>query len=133
VNTTATQYIWATGRRKTAIARVRLRPGTGNIIVNDRAAEEFFCTVADRLTVKAPLELCSLDKKFDVLARVNGGGPAGQAGAVRHGISRAICKVDLKLAKMLRDAGFLTRDARMKERKKYGHKGARASFQFSKR
>jgi len=125
--------IWGTGRRKTAVARVRILPGTGTITVNGRKFEEFFPTDATRNIVLQPFEITGNAGKFDVFARVNGGGPQGQAGAIRLGIARALKQADETLDPGLRDAGMLTRDARMKERKKYGQAGARRKFQFSKR
>ncbi len=126
------QY-YGTGRRKTAVARVRLVPGTGNIIINDRPLDEYFSYDTLKVLVKQPLEITETYGKFDVIARVEGGGFTGQAGAVRHGISRALLKVDEELKPVLKKAGFLTRDPRMKERKKYGLKKARKAPQFSKR
>lgn len=126
------QY-YGTGRRKTAVARVRLVPGTGNIIINDRPLDEYFSYDTLRVLVKRPLEITETHGKFDVIAKVEGGGFTGQAGAVRHGISRALLKVDEELKPVLKKAGFLTRDPRMKERKKYGLKKARKAPQFSKR
>ena len=123
----------ATGRRKTAIARVRLTKGSGQIVVNDRKFEEYFPTTDLRLIVEAPFKLVEGVGQYDVVAICEGGGPAGQAGALRHGISRALIQADENLRAVLKKAGFLTRDPRMKERKKYGQKGARKRFQFSKR
>ena len=128
----AVQY-YATGRRKTSTARVFLRPGTGAISVNTRAFEAFFPTEALRTQIKTPLVLTETADKFDILATVAGGGVSGQAGAVRLGISRALLVFNAELRKKLKDEGLLTRDARMKERKKYGMAGARKRFQFSKR
>ena len=128
----AVQY-YATGRRKTSTARVFLRPGTGAISVNRRAFEAFFTTEALRTQVKQPLMLTETADKFDILATVAGGGVSGQAGAVRLGISRALVEYNLELRKKLKAEGLLTRDARAKERKKYGMAGARKRFQFSKR
>ncbi len=126
------QY-YGTGRRKTAVARVRLVPGTGNIIINDRPLDEYFSYDTLKVLVKQPLIITETYGKFDVIAKVEGGGFTGQAGAVRHGISRALLKVDEELKPVLKKAGFLTRDPRMKERKKYGLKKARKAPQFSKR
>ncbi len=123
----------ATGKRKSAIARVRIKPGTGNVIVNGKLVDEYFGRVADRLMVHQPFEATNLVGRYDVVAKLAGGGPTGQAGALRHGISRAIEKLDPSQRLVLKRAGYLTRDARKKERKKYGQKGARARFQFSKR
>ena len=125
---------YATGKRKTAIARVRLRPGTGEVHLNDRALDEYFGGhEALKLLIRQPFTLTETGEKFDVSARIHGGGVTAQAGALRHGISRALCVFDLELRKRLKKAGFLSRDARIKERKKYGQKGARRRFQFSKR
>ena len=124
---------YATGRRKTSNARVFLRPGTGAITVNHREFNEFFPTEALRTQIKTPLVLTENVEKFDVLATVAGGGISGQAGAVRLGITRALVLYNAELRKKLKKAGLLTRDARAKERKKYGMAGARKRFQFSKR
>ncbi len=124
---------YATGRRKTSNARVFLRPGTGTITVNHREFNEFFPTEALRTQIKTPLVLTENVEKFDVLATVAGGGISGQAGAVRLGITRALVLYNAELRKKLKKAGLLTRDARAKERKKYGMAGARKRFQFSKR
>jgi len=126
------QY-YGTGRRKTSTARVFLRPGSGAITVNHREFEDFFPTAVLRTEIKQPLQLTDTADKFDVLATVAGGGIAGQAGAVRLGISRALCEYNLELRPTLKKEGLLTRDARAKERKKYGLAGARKRFQFSKR
>ena len=128
----AVQY-YGTGRRKTSTARVFLRPGTGSVTINRRAFEEFFKTEALRLQIRTPLVLTETADKFDVLATIAGGGIAGQAGALRLGIARALVEYNIELRQRLKKAGFLTRDARIKERKKYGQKGARKRFQFSKR
>ena len=128
----AVQY-YATGRRKTSTARVFLRPGTGAISVNRRAFEAFFPSEALRTQIRQPLVLTESADKFDILATVAGGGVSGQAGAVRLGIARALVEYNLELRKRLKDGGMLTRDARAKERKKYGMAGARKRFQFSKR
>ncbi len=122
-----------TGRRKTAVARIRLVSGTGDIIVNGKKYENYFGRKTDQMIIRQPLELTSTDKSYNVLANVNGGGLSGQAGAIKHGIARALLQTNSKFRKPLRDAGFLTRDSRMVERKKYGKRGARRSFQFSKR
>ena len=130
---TSNEY-YATGKRKTAIARVHLRPGNGNIVLNDRPMDEFFGGLETlKVVVKQPFVITEMLDKFDVIATVDGGGVASQAGAMRHGISRALCVYNLELRKRLKKAGFLTRDARAKERKKYGQRGARRRFQFSKR
>ena len=128
----AAQY-YATGRRKTSTARVFLRPGTGAISINRRAFDAFFPTEALRMQIRTPLVLTETTDKFDILATVAGGGVSGQAGAVRLGIARALVEYNLELRKRLKDEGMLTRDARAKERKKYGMAGARKRFQFSKR
>ena len=128
----AAQY-YATGRRKTSTARVFLRPGSGAISINSRAFDAFFPTEVLRLRIRTPLVLTETTDKFDILATVAGGGVSGQAGAVRLGIARALVKYNLELRKKLKDEGMLTRDARAKERKKYGMAGARKRFQFSKR
>jgi small subunit ribosomal protein S9 len=128
----AVQY-YGTGRRKTSTARVFLRPGTGTLTVNRRTFEAFFPTEALRTQIKTPMVLTETADKFDVLATVAGGGVSGQAGAVRLGIARALVEYNLELRKALKAGGLLTRDARAKERKKYGMAGARKRFQFSKR
>ncbi|MBR1747605.1 MAG: 30S ribosomal protein S9 [Clostridia bacterium] len=128
------EQFWGVGRRKKAIARVRIIPGgEGNIVVNKCTLDEYFKLDAQRYIVKQPLELTSTADKYDVYVNVNGGGLTGQAGAVRHGIARALCKADESLHSELKKAGFLTRDPRMKERKKYGLHKARKAPQFSKR
>ncbi|WIV13185.1 30S ribosomal protein S9 [Proteiniborus sp. MB09-C3] len=126
------QY-YGTGRRKKSIARVRLVPGSGNITINKRDIEEYFNYDTLKVLVKEPLTITDTLDKYDALIIVNGGGFTGQAGAVRHGISRALIKADEELRPILKKAGFLTRDPRMKERKKYGLKKARRASQFSKR
>ncbi len=123
----------ATGRRKTAVARVRLAPGSGKTEVNGVAFEKFFPTLALRRYIGQPLETVQAADKFDITVAVTGGGIAGQAGAMRHGIARALCLADPSLRPALKSGGFLTRDPRMKERKKSGQPGARKRFQFSKR
>ena len=128
----AVEY-YGTGRRKTSTARVFLRPGTGAISVNYRTFEAFFPTEALRTQIKQPMAVTETADKFDVLATIAGGGIAGQAGALRLGIARALVEYNIELRQRLKKAGFLTRDARIKERKKYGQKGARKRFQFSKR
>jgi small subunit ribosomal protein S9 len=128
----AVQY-YGTGRRKTSTARVFLRPGNGAVTINHRTFDAFFPTEALRTQIKQPLLLTDTADKFDILATVAGGGISGQAGAVRLGIARALVEYNLELRKQLKNEGLLTRDARAKERKKYGQKGARARFQFSKR
>lgn len=126
-------YIWATGRRKTAVARVRLKGGSGKIVVNDRSFEEYFTTVSEKRRVLAPLALVNAEKSFDVFINTHGGGPDGQSGAILMGLARALVKSNPDHERPLREAKFLTRDSREKERKKYGRRGARRSFQFSKR
>ena len=126
------QYM-GTGRRKKSVARVRLVPGNGNIVINNREIENFFGLETLRVIVNQPLVLTGTKDKFDVLVNVHGGGFTGQAGAIRHGIARALVKSDEALKPELKKAGFLTRDPRMKERKKYGLKKARRAPQFSKR
>jgi small subunit ribosomal protein S9 len=123
----------AVGRRKKAIARIRLIPGEGNIIINRRPIDEYFGLETLKLAVRQPLTLTDTLGRFDVLATVNGGGYTGQAGAIRHGIARALVKADEELKPIIKKAGLLTRDPRMKERKKYGLKAARRAPQFSKR
>ena len=123
----------AVGRRKSAVARVRLVPGEGKILVNKRDIDNYFGLETLKMTVRQPLVLTNVGGSFDVLVNVRGGGLTGQAGAIRHGISRALCKVNPELRPALKKAGFLTRDPRMKERKKYGLKAARRAPQFSKR
>lgn len=122
-----------TGRRKTSVAQVRLMPGNGNFTVNGRDLDEYFAYETLRTVAKAPLDITDTTSKFDVIVKVNGGGFTGQAGAVRHGIARALLEVDPEYRAVLKKAGFLTRDPRMKERKKYGLKKARRAPQFSKR
>ena len=127
-----TQF-WGTGRRKTAVARVRLVAGKGEITINKRAMDNYFGLETLKMTVRQPLELTGTGAKYDVLVNVKGGGFTGQAGAIRHGISRALLTAEPELRPALKAAGFLTRDPRMKERQKYGLKGARRAPQFSKR
>jgi small subunit ribosomal protein S9 len=126
-------YVWGTGRRKTAVARVRIRPGTGLIMVNGRAFENFFPVEQQRHDAAAPLAATNAADKWDVWANVHGGGPMGQSGAVRLGVARALRKAAPELEELLRGGGYLTRDGRMVERKKYGQRKARRRFQFSKR
>jgi len=123
----------ATGKRKTAVARVLLRPGTGSITVNQKPFEEYFTRESQCILIKEAFTAVSMEERYDVVAQCAGGGSSGQAGALRHGIARALEKIDPELRGSLKRKGFLTRDARKKERKKYGQKGARARFQFSKR
>ncbi|MBU6391910.1 MAG: 30S ribosomal protein S9 [Planctomycetes bacterium] len=127
------QYIWGTGRRKTSIARVRLKKGNGKILVNDKDLDSYFPIDRERGMVRIPLKTTKTLEGFDVLANVKGGGMSGQAGAIALGIARALSKSDKTFVDSLREGGFLTRDSRMKERKKYGQKGARKSFQWTKR
>lgn len=129
----ATQNNYGTGRRKTATARVYLKPGKGSITVNERPLDEFFGRETGRMIVRQPLELTQLTDRFDISAHVVGGGITGQAGAIRHGITRALIEFDESLRKQLRDAGFVTRDAREVERKKVGRRKARRGPQYSKR
>jgi small subunit ribosomal protein S9 len=126
-------FTWTTGRRKTAIARVRMKPGAGKFIVNDRDVEEYFTTVNERKRVVAPLAAVGAEKSFDIFVTAHGGGYDGQSGAISMGIARALVRANPEHEKVLREAKFLTRDSREKERKKYGRRGARRSFQFSKR
>jgi len=129
-----TSYYYGTGRRKTSTARVRLIPdGSGVSVVNRKPLDDYFDRDVMKMLIMQPLELTETMGKFDIYANVKGGGKTGQAGAIRHGISRALLQADPELRAVLKKAGFLTRDSRMKERKKYGQKGARARFQFSKR
>ena len=127
-----TQY-YGTGRRKTSTARVYLRPGAGKIQVNRREFDQYFPNETLRMIIRQPLQLTDTTAKFDILVNVDGGGPAGQAGAIRHGITRALMEFNAELRPTLKHAGLVTRDPRIKERKKYGQKGARKRFQFSKR
>jgi small subunit ribosomal protein S9 len=129
----ATEILHANGKRKTAVARVWMRPGSGEIVINKRSFEEYLPREADRATVLQPLKLTGTADKYDLLVNVRGGGSSGQAGAIRHGISRVLLAVDPDLREDLKKEGFLTRDSRMKERKKYGQRGARARYQYSKR
>jgi small subunit ribosomal protein S9 len=124
---------YGTGRRKTAAARVFLRPGAGAVQVNGRTLDLYFPNEVLKMVIKQPLQLTETTERFDIFVTVAGGGSAGQAGAIRHGISRALLEFNIELRDRLKSAGFLTRDPRKKERKKYGQKGARARFQFSKR
>ena len=126
-------YFYGTGRRKSSVARVRVYNGTGKITINDRDIDDYFGLETLKLIVRQPLALTGTTDKFDIVCRVNGGGVTGQAGAIRHGLSRALLQFNEELRPELKKAGFLTRDPRMKERKKYGLKGARRAPQFSKR
>jgi small subunit ribosomal protein S9 len=130
---TEEQYVWGTGRRKTSIARVRIKKGNGRILVNDKDMDSYFPIDRERGMVRSPLKATKTLGEFDVLANVRGGGLTGQAGAISLGIARALAKSNPSIVDSLRDGGFLTRDSRMKERKKYGKKGARKSFQWTKR
>jgi small subunit ribosomal protein S9 len=127
------QRYYATGKRKSAIARVYMKAGNGNIVVNKRNYDEYFTRPSLKMVIKQPLEIAGKKDQFDLYVNVSGGGVAGQAGAVKHGISKALLEYDAELRAVLKRAGFLTRDARIKERKKYGQPGARKRFQFSKR
>ena len=124
---------YATGKRKSSIARVWIKPGTGEIIVNTKTLENYFGRETSKMVVMQPLELTENVGKFDIFCTVKGGGDSGQAGAIKHGITKALIEADADLRGTLKKAGFITRDSRIKERKKYGKKAARASFQFSKR
>lgn len=127
------EFNYGTGKRKNGIARTRLYEGTGVITINDRPVDEYFPRKTLQMVIQQPLKLTKTLGKFDVKVRCSGGGVSGQAQAVRHGIARALCEFDPELRGVLKKAGFLTRDARKKERKKYGLRGARARFQYSKR
>ncbi len=126
-------YFYGTGRRKSSVARVRVYNGTGKITINDRDIDDYFGLETLKVIVRQPLVLTNNADKFDIVCRVEGGGVTGQAGAIRHGVARALLQADAELRPELKKAGFLTRDPRMKERKKYGLKGARRAPQFSKR
>jgi small subunit ribosomal protein S9 len=127
------KQFYATGKRKEAIARTWLKTGTGTIVVNGRPLETYFSRETAKMVILQPLELTETVGKFDILVNVSGGGLSGQAGAIKHGISKALLDYDPQLRGVLKKAGFLTRDPRIKERKKYGQKGARARYQYSKR
>ncbi len=129
----AAQSYYGTGRRKSSTARVHLKPGKGNIVINNRTLDEYFGRETSRMIVRQPFAAIEMEDKFDVLVNVAGGGPSGQAGAIRHGITRALLKYDEAMRKTLRRAGFVTRDARAVERKKYGLHKARKRPQYSKR
>jgi small subunit ribosomal protein S9 len=129
----ASRYYYGTGRRKTAVARVRLYPGTGSFVINDKPLDEYFTRDIDRTRVRAPLLAAKVLDQFNVMVKVTGGGVTGQAGAVRHGIARALLEANADLHSLLRERGFLTRDPRMKERKKPGLKRARKAPQYTKR
>lgn len=126
-------YFYGTGRRKSSVARVRIYNGSGKVTINDREMDDFFGLETLKLIVRQPLMLTGTADKFDIVVRVSGGGVSGQAGAIRHGVARALLQYDEELRSTLKKAGFLTRDPRMKERKKYGLKAARRAPQFSKR
>lgn len=124
---------YATGKRKTSVARVWMKPGNGNIVVNQKSIDEYFGRETSKMVIRQPLELTGNVGKFDIFVNVCGGGPSGQAGAIKHGITKALMEADADLRGALKKAGFITRDSRIKERKKYGKRSARRSFQFSKR
>jgi small subunit ribosomal protein S9 len=124
---------YGTGKRKSSVARVWLRPGTGNIVINNKPIDEYFGRETSKMIVKQPLELVEKVGIFDIYVNVSGGGDSGQAGAIKHGITKALLEADVALRGTLKKAGFITRDSRIKERKKYGKAAARRSFQFSKR
>ena len=126
-------YIWGVGRRKSAVARVRIAPGSGKITVNDRQLNDYFSFERDRKAIFGPLEVTNTGGKMDIFVNATGGGASGQTGAIILGLARALTKYDATLEAPLRGANFMTRDSRMKERKKYGQRGARRKFQFSKR
>ena len=129
----AAKSFYGTGKRKSSIARVWLKPGAGNIIVNNKTLADYFGRETSKMIIMQPLELTENVGKFDINVTVRGGGDSGQAGAIKHGITKALLEADVELRGTLKKAGFITRDSRVKERKKYGKKAARASFQFSKR
>jgi small subunit ribosomal protein S9 len=129
----AEEFFYATGKRKTSVARVWMRPGNGQIAINKRPLDQYLVLESDRILTVEPLKITDMADKFDIYVNVKGGGNSGQAGAIRHGISRALVTADPNLRDILKKQGFLTRDSRMKERKKYGQPGARARFQYSKR
>ncbi len=131
--TSAKPYFYGTGRRKSSVARVRLYPGSGKITINGRDVDDYFGLETLKLIINQPFGVTNTTGKFDIVANVNGGGISGQAGAIRHGVSRALLLADDSYRPLLKKAGFLTRDPRMKERKKYGLKAARRASQFSKR
>ena len=129
----AESKFYATGKRKSSVARVWMKPGIGNIVVNQKSIDEYFGRETSKMVVRQPLELTGNIGKFDIFINVSGGGPSGQAGAIKHGITKALLEADEDLRGALKKAGFITRDSRIKERKKYGKRAARRSFQFSKR
>jgi len=124
---------YATGKRKSSVARVFMKPGNGSIVVNQKSIDEYFGRETSKMVIRQPLELTGNVGKFDIFVNVCGGGPSGQAGAIKHGITKALLEADAELRGALKKAGFITRDSRIKERKKYGKRSARRSFQFSKR
>ncbi len=130
---TVLDRFYGTGRRKTSVARVWIRPGSGRVMVNRREFEDYFPRETLRMIISQPFQVTNTEGQFDLLCTVAGGGPSGQAGAVRHGLARALTRFDEKLRQALKKAGLLTRDPRMRERKKYGQPGARQKFQYSKR
>ncbi|HEY7366539.1 MAG TPA: 30S ribosomal protein S9 [Methylomirabilota bacterium] len=127
------ERFYGTGRRKTSVARVWIRPGSGRVVINRRAFEDYFPRETLRMIIAQPFQVSNTAGQFDMLATVMGGGPTGQAGALRHGLARALVRFDENLRQVLKKAGLLTRDPRMRERKKYGQPGARQKFQYSKR
>jgi small subunit ribosomal protein S9 len=129
----AAKSFYGTGKRKSSIARVWLKPGAGTIMVNNKTLEDYFGRETSKMVVRQPLELTESVGKFDIYVTVQGGGDSGQAGAIKHGITKALLEFDTELRAVLKKAGFITRDSRIKERKKYGKAAARRSFQFSKR
>ena len=129
----AESKFYATGKRKSSVARVWMKPGSGNIVVNQKSIDEYFGRETSKMVIRQPLELTGNVGKFDIFVNVCGGGPSGQAGAIKHGITKALLEADADLRGALKKAGFVTRDSRVKERKKYGKAAARRSFQFSKR
>jgi small subunit ribosomal protein S9 len=129
----AEEQFYGTGKRKTSVARVWMRPGNGQMTINKKPVEEYLVRESDRIMTMEPLKITDMADKFDIYVNVKGGGISGQAGAIRHGISRALILADPKLRDSVKKEGFLTRDSRMKERKKYGQPGARKRFQYSKR
>lgn len=129
----AEESIYATGKRKTSIARVWLKPGSGNFKINNQSIDEYFKRETLKMVIRQPFELTATSENYDVFATVRGGGTSGQAGAIKHGITKALLEVNDNFRPILKKAGFITRDSRIKERKKYGQKGARARFQYSKR
>ena len=133
IEITKANPVWGTGRRKTSVARVRILPGAGKVLVNDREIDKYFTEEKDRASVRSPLVATNQLSTYDIFINVSGGGPTGQADACKLGIARALKRADPALEAALRAGGFMTRDPRMKERKKYGQKGARRRFQFSKR